>query len=242
MAVCNINYAGLLINKERITTVPFRRHAPQMYVKKYENFTLLLFKSGKCRLMGCKRPLPTRLLNIDGLNISIVLMPSATACFNVGCNLHLGKLGNFCHYNSIQYLFEPELFPALRLTCFNPLCINVFASGRCTILGLRHLCFQKYIKQIEYLINRCGCKQQQLNNAADQKTVIRKDGFTTVQLYSQQTQGLCKAQGEKGVASIHTTTKKATGKWTKGQKTLPKANKKAEEEDYDDEEESTSMD
>ena len=75
------------------------------------------------------------------------------------------------------------------------------------------------------------------------KTVIRKDGFTTVQLYSQQTQGLCKAQGGKGDASTKTTTaKKATGKWIKDQKTLPKTNKKAEEEDYDDEEKSTSMD
>ena len=141
-------------------------------------------------------------------------MQSATACINVGCNLHLGKLGNFCHYNSISYLFEPELFPALRLTSFDPLCINIFASGKCMILGLRHLCFQKYVKQIEHLINRSGCKQQ-LNNAADQKTVIRKDGFTTVQLYSQQTQGLCKAQGGKGDVSIHTTkttaAKKATG-------------------------------
>ena len=163
--ICNINYVGRLIgDMSNTTNLPFRCDSPQMYIKKCPHFTFILFK----RLIGCKSPILSKVLNIssNNLSINIIRMQSATACINVGCNLHLGKLGNFCHYNSISYLFEPELFPALRLTSFDPLCINIFASGKCMILGLRHLCFQKYVKQIEHLINRSGCKQQ-LNNAAD---------------------------------------------------------------------------
>ena len=46
-----------------------------------------------------------------------------------------------------ERLFEPELFPALRLLAFRPLCVNVFASGKVVILGLRELTNQKAVVQ-----------------------------------------------------------------------------------------------
>ena len=130
--------------------------------------------------MGCKVPISTRKINVDGLNITAIRIQSASATFNVGFDLHFSKLGNFCHYNSTPYIFEPELFPALRLTSFNPLCINVFASGKCTILCLRHLCFQKYVKRVKDLINRSGCIHLNQQNATE-KVDVRKNGFATLQ-------------------------------------------------------------
>ena len=193
--ISNINYMGELLSSSS-SPIPFRRDTPQMFVKRCgDHFTLVLFKSGKCRLMGCKRPIPSRVINIVSpkLIINIIRMQSASASFNVNHQLHLGKLGDYCYDNSIEYLFEPELFPALRLTAFNPLCINVFASGKCTILGLRHLCFQKIISRVTKVINRSGCIHQSYQS--DDAVKVRKDGFATLQLHTPEAPGLYVPQG-----------------------------------------------
>ena len=64
--ICNINYVGRLIgDMSNTTNLPFRCDSPQMYIKKCPHFTFILFKSGKCRLMGCKRPILSKVLNIS---------------------------------------------------------------------------------------------------------------------------------------------------------------------------------
>ena len=44
--------------------------------------------------------------------------------------------------------FEPELFPALRLTKYDPVCVNVFSTGKIVILGLKNLYYQGYVDNI----------------------------------------------------------------------------------------------
>ena len=189
--ISNINYAGKVLGC--VDHLPFRCRSPQMYIKRCQDFTLLVFKSGKCRLMGCKNHISSRIINVDDLNITILRLQSATASFNVGFRLNLSKLGDFCHDNSISFLFEPELFPALRVSTFNPICINVFASGKCTILGLKHLCYQKYM-WVTMLTNRSGCIDPN-NNATFTKVVVRKADTTPFQRYSSEAPGLCFPQG-----------------------------------------------
>jgi len=38
-------------------------------------------------------------------------------------------------------IYEPEIFPGLRLIVFNPLCVNIFHSGKLVITGLKTLDF-----------------------------------------------------------------------------------------------------
>ena len=36
-------------------------------------------------------------------------------------------------------MFEPEIFPALRYLKYNPLCVNIFSSGKVVILGVKQI-------------------------------------------------------------------------------------------------------
>ena len=38
-------------------------------------------------------------------------------------------------------IYEPEIFQGLRLIKFNPLCVNIFHSGKLVITGLKTLNF-----------------------------------------------------------------------------------------------------
>lgn len=113
--------------------MPQGQRPPQMLVYKTSIGKLLIFKSGKCRLMGCKKPIT----NID-LPITDLQIQSVTATMDLGVKLDLPLLAT--RLTSSNCVYEPELFPALRLTrSFNPLCVNVFASGKVVILGLKTL-------------------------------------------------------------------------------------------------------
>ena len=128
-------------------------------------------------------------------------MQSASVSFNVGHRIRLKKFGDFCHQQRLPYIFEPELFPALRLTAFNPICLNIFSSGKCTILGLRHLSFQKYIRRVIYFINRSECEEvgdlKNINsdNEKSNPVRIREDGAATIQCVKGETQGISKTEG-----------------------------------------------
>lgn len=152
MTLCNINYHARLL--ETVDHLPFRLQPPYMYVHDCEKFKIIIFKSGKCRIMGCHEPL-TKLDDLP-FKLQITRIMSVTVKFTTPKPINLNNLGMYCYHEKLKYIFEPELFPALRLAMYNPLCVNVFASGKCIILGIKHLCFQKYIRTIQRLINASG--------------------------------------------------------------------------------------
>ena len=43
-------------------------------------------------------------------------------------------------------MFEPELFPALRILTYNPICVNVFATGKVVLLGLRSMDYDNFVQ------------------------------------------------------------------------------------------------
>ena len=206
--------------------LPFRTSPPYMYVCKSEKYTLVVFKCGKCRLMGCKRPMTSKIVDDGPVKVEIVRIQSVSVTFDVGASLALCRLGNFCHRQSLQYLYEPELFPALRLSCFDPLCVNVFASGKCVIFGLKHLCYQKFVNRAIHLINRSGCMLQPSSSLSllENAKSIRKNDIAPTELNSAKTQGLCKVEqlgliiaNTKTATTTATTTKTSTRQWS-GQK------------------------
>ena len=153
MSIVNINYRGLVPKScvDKIELV--KKRPPQMLTYKSENgASLLVFASGKCRIMGCKKPIIST-INMFPIPFNIKCIQSATACFSLGYTLNLIKLAQ--QIGPQDCLFEPELFPALRVTKkFNPLCVNVFASGKVTILGLKTLHINKICNQIKYFIDK----------------------------------------------------------------------------------------
>jgi TATA-box binding protein (TBP) (component of TFIID and TFIIIB) len=102
--------------------------------------------------MGCRSPLTSLPLTAaaTGANLSIKVdrIQSVTVTANVGRTINLIRLANSGHPAT---QFDGEIFPAVRLTHYNPLCVNVFSSGKITILGLKNLNYQ--LKVDEILLN-----------------------------------------------------------------------------------------
>lgn len=136
----NLNYKAK-VKPERVAHLPFRMQPPQMCSIQHEAGTIVIFRSGKCRIMGCNS-FPVNL----PFKIKVRRLQSATLVINYGTRLKLSELHN--RLTSRHSLYEPELFPALRLMDFNPLCVNVFSSGKIVILGLRKLNYKHLIKRI----------------------------------------------------------------------------------------------
>ena len=142
----NINYKGY-VSQDDLVKFEFNKAKPpyQLSIPVDNVGKILLFPSGKCRLMGLKKPysekmhLPIKIYDIE--------IQSITVTFNVGHRINLLKVAS--QLGRRDRIYEPELFPALRLTKFNPICVNVFSTGRVVILGLKSLSYQNILKIIE---------------------------------------------------------------------------------------------
>ena len=142
----NINYKGF-------TTAPLDglvfRNRPTQCVLRYQEYTIILFPSGKCRIMGCKQPINPSSLP---LNITIQSIQSITVTCDFGEPINLNLLAR----NSPS-MYEPEIFPALRLTYYDPLCVNVFHTGKIVITGLKDLNYITFVSCVldNILLSTC---------------------------------------------------------------------------------------
>ena len=153
--IANINYKGVL-PRDQLEKIAFTKDQCPPIQKVFhlpncqhgQNVKLIVFKSGKCRLMGIQIP-----LNNDAnlpLAVNNLQIQSITLVDDIGESINLYKLAHKLPKGS--FMFEPELFPALRLVNFNPLCVNIFSSGKIVILGVKNLSYQNLIGQIRKLI------------------------------------------------------------------------------------------
>jgi TATA-box binding protein (TBP) (component of TFIID and TFIIIB) len=137
--LANINYKART-SAHHVHHLPFRQRPPKMYTEAHhDGSTIVIFPSGKCRIMGCKW-FPVDL----PYGMKVKRMQSATVTLDLERQFNLIRLSH--RLKNCQY--EPELFPAIRLMDFNPLCVNVFASGKVTIVGLRRLNYKHIIKRV----------------------------------------------------------------------------------------------
>ena len=147
MSIVNINYKGHVGRLSDISDIDFaNKSSPQMHIHiRYDGITIIVFKTGKCRIMECKTPLST-LTNLP-YNIHLQCIQSVTATYDYGSLINLQILS----LRAPHVMFEPELFPAARLQQFNPLCVNVFASRKIVITGLKTLHIEKiFLKYVVY--------------------------------------------------------------------------------------------
>ena len=135
--ISNINYKGdTKVEKD----FEFIMKKPRQCVKKCKDYSIIIFQSGKCRIMGCKKPLIESTLPFKITNIRL---QSITVTANLNRTVNLYRLAE-----RMKSMFEPELFPALRCLDFNPLCVNVFASGKVVILGIRTFDYKENVNNI----------------------------------------------------------------------------------------------
>jgi len=79
-----------------------------------------------------------------------IQLQSLTVAVNLGCVVNLNRLRDACGEN---VMYEPELFPSLRLCKYKPMCVNVFNSGKIIICGLKHEeCISDLVFDIQSLI------------------------------------------------------------------------------------------
>jgi len=140
--IVNINYKGVLADHADLANIQFDFKKTPPPTQKILRFqcddkcaTMIIFPSGKCRVMGIKKPL-TCYMNLP-LKVEKLKIQSITITTNFHSDINLIKLAKVLPPRS--FWFEPEIFPALRLLCFNPLCVNIFASGKVVIMGLKHI-------------------------------------------------------------------------------------------------------
>ena len=142
----NINYKGHVSHDDLVKFNFIKVKPPKQLIIPIDNVgKRLLFPSGKCRLMGLKKPfsedmqLPLKINNME--------IQSITVTYNVGHRINLLKLAQLMSCS--ERVYEPELFPALRMTKFNPICVNVFSTGKVVILGLKSLLYHSFLKLVD---------------------------------------------------------------------------------------------
>ena len=152
MKIVNISYRGRVTCPLSELKFSLPMKSPQMLKYKCGNdMKLLVFKSGKCRLMGCKQPI-TRPIKCEVPYILTSLMSlTLTMDMGEGRRVNLYKLA--VHLTCKECIYEPELFPAVRLTKFSPLCVNVFQSGKDVILGLKSFTYDKLCTSIRQVLS-----------------------------------------------------------------------------------------
>ena len=112
---------------------------PNQLVVKDIKGTILFFRSGKFRVMRYIDELEATFLAysyallISDKELPIVTLQPYTSNSHLGFKVNLEKM--VAASNIVVY--EPELFPALRIRKYNPASVNVFTTGKVIVCGLR---------------------------------------------------------------------------------------------------------
>ena len=134
--LCGANYKARVASV-RMLSFPLRQ-TPVQTVYRTDCFSIIVFKNGNARIMGARCTITQSMIDNISLPFKLELGPLQSCTWTV--DLEMGYINLLRLHNllgSRKAMYEPELFPALRLTCYRPLCINIFCSGKCTILGYK---------------------------------------------------------------------------------------------------------
>jgi TATA-box binding protein (TBP) (component of TFIID and TFIIIB) len=143
--VCNANYRGDMKHPVNLQKLHKKISNSKLYKKPHQlvvkdlNGTVLFFPSGKFRVMGCIDELDATFLVykyttlIHDAEFPPLTLQSYTMKLHLGFRVALGKMAAALE----GVVYEPELFPSLRLREYNPASISVFTTGKIMVCGLR---------------------------------------------------------------------------------------------------------
>src|SRR5437773_12450268 len=109
---------------------------------------MLMFKSGKFRIMGGGVDDLDMHFNIFSVTVLFdnyipdILFQTMTATCQFPTNINLNK---FDSTQPFVMRYNPELFPAVQVLNYKHISVNVFASGKVTICGLKDLDFARQV-------------------------------------------------------------------------------------------------
>ena len=149
-------FESLIQNGLNIKSVYYHQKQPEQLVIKFnDGSTMLIFKSGKFRIMGGKIDELTAHCNIISVtckhhnNIPEIILQTMTVVYAYSYSIKLAKLSTL-----IKCYFNMECFPAVQITKFKPIHVNVFASGKVIICGIKDIEDAKNIKhELDCLVN-----------------------------------------------------------------------------------------
>lgn len=165
--IVNVNYRGCINQpvdlkdfQNKFVNSKLSKHPFQLTIKDVDSsITLLLFANGNFRLMGCKNDDDYEALCvlykftklIDKGQLPCLILQSMTVKAKYPFHINLYKLSDL-----IESFLELELFPALTITKYKPVKVNVFATGNIIMCGIRDFDFSKTILQeLEPLLCKC---------------------------------------------------------------------------------------
>ena len=153
-SIVNVNYRGC-VNTTLDLPGKHCKHPVQLVIKD-PKCTLVIFRNGKFRLMGCKTDDDIEAVGIAYKyfgHVPELILQSMTIKSQFHSRINLHKLSE-----RIESQLELELFPALTITKYKPVKINVFACGTLIMCGIRDFQFSNLILQ-ELFPLLCECTQ-----------------------------------------------------------------------------------
>jgi TATA-box binding protein (TBP) (component of TFIID and TFIIIB) len=120
---------------------------PEQYIIKFDtNSSMLIFKSGKFRIMGDGDPIMA-LINVVSITsqfsniIPEIELQTRTGVYGYNCQINLYLLAQLT-----DSLLDLENFPAVQMTKFKPVHVNIFSSGCVVMCGLKDIDNGNFIK------------------------------------------------------------------------------------------------
>ena len=132
-----------------VASMRLQRKQPQQLIIKFnDGSTMLLFKTGKFRIMGGKIDEVSAHCNVLSVttylhptNMPEIALQTMTMVYTYPYSINITKLSTLikCHYNT-------ECFPAVQITKYKPIHVNVFASGKVIMCGIKNIVDAKNIE------------------------------------------------------------------------------------------------
>ena len=124
---------------------------PFMIRLRCEKNTILIFSKGKIRLMGVgfdsvehAEVICTNLLMVNSVQLQLV---SSTVRVRLPITNHINLITFARRYSGlISLIYEPEIFPAVQLTEWNGVNVNLFHTGSLIIMGRNAEILSDYIE------------------------------------------------------------------------------------------------
>ena len=150
------------VARKNVLSSSFQNKQPQQVIIKFFNdSTMLLFKTGKFRIMGRTLSLADALKNVcivtslKTRKIPVLELQTMTAVHTFDHHLYLDILRNLIQGNSRSTLcrYDAEHFPAVQVVKYKPIHVNVFATGKIVICGLKDLQVgEKILNELEPML------------------------------------------------------------------------------------------
>lgn len=119
-------------------------YRPSQLAIKDEKGTIICFRNGKMRIMGCVDELEATFLAYkytlmldDNCDFQPVFTQSMTVRADCFMKMNLSKFAQESKILPLQY--EPELFPAVLIQKFKPISVNIFSTGKIIMCGAKDI-------------------------------------------------------------------------------------------------------